>query len=322
MHDKPILIINFYGVLGLWKRNKIYLRHGVIHFIRNIRNLFQVVIVVTQETRQVYEKIGEVDAIYKTGESKFGCFYDQIYKDFKIKPEDIILKVLVVASVDLDEQYSKYVEKDQILFEKEAKKVYMGNRGNWNGIPLPSKKCKSMPVTILVQNMEMCDFYLAMSMKELRITPSENKPKIVFDFKINEQPLGIINTKSSFQSTQEEIKLEHNLRKWKSQSKSLPQVFSNFHQNRSKSHWKLVSPLTPTFLSIHLPTSRTSFFSPSAHQHILNYLSHLSILIQPRPPSPPNIPLPPPEEAGLGMYAQLKARNQKVFEWRKEYEVR
>lgn len=59
------------------------------------------------------------DGVYSVNKKNEKCpfvLYDQIYKDFKIKRCDVKLRVLALASINLDNEEIKNTKKENLLF--------------------------------------------------------------------------------------------------------------------------------------------------------------------------------------------------------------
>lgn len=126
-----------------------------------------------------------------TDECKF-CFYDQIYKDFKIGRDQIEYRVVVLSSCNLDKDQLKYSDKNEILFSHnvtETHKDYV--EANWKGLPLASKDYKNTPLTIFIQNPKMDAYFSWMSLKSLTITTNTKRPVSIFSFQIWKESIGV-----------------------------------------------------------------------------------------------------------------------------------
>lgn len=229
MHTKPIMIIYFDGTFGFVANGVLYLRHGIQKFINRIKDRFQIAIAINYSIKGcttladiLLKKSIHFDALYhikKITPMWIGVFYDQIYKDFKINQGDVLLKVCVLTSVNLDNQYAKYATRDQIIFEDErVNRFNSHNECNCHGVPLPSKRYKNVPVTLLIQNPMMNSFFWSMSLKYLKITQNDEKLNTIFSFKYNNWALGsaqfLRNKDSHYRNNNDDVIIEEKITRY------------------------------------------------------------------------------------------------------------
>lgn len=176
LKTQPLLIIFFDGCLGFLNCNNLYLKPGVRKFVNRIYSYTQIVIATKLSpdlaivlSRVLTQELINYDGVYSiSADSQNHKFvvYDQIYKDFRIKPDEVEKRVLVLSTVNLDRDYMKYSTTQDLLFSWEGTKSYKSySECNCIGVPIASKEFSSAPITIFVQNPAMDPYFSWMSLK-------------------------------------------------------------------------------------------------------------------------------------------------------------
>lgn len=126
-------------------------------------------------------------------------FYDQIYKDFKIKKCDVKIRVLAIGCLNLENEEIKYKlsrPESCIMIKTEQNKSKMEAELNCLGLPMPSVDYKDPPLTLLTQNPYMWGGFLSSSLKSVNFTPLCEKATSIFSYQINGYDIGrVINFK-------------------------------------------------------------------------------------------------------------------------------
>ena len=145
MMERPIVIINFCGIVGNFTKEQIFSDSKVKFVIRGdsasalqyFWSYFQVVLFLHSDSKNYTNKIREwlktnnimVDAIYrkKNQDNSYEQWYTQIFKDFNItSPKSISLRVLVISSFDLDWNMLNSNLELKTLLSKEGRKLVRG----------------------------------------------------------------------------------------------------------------------------------------------------------------------------------------------------
>ena len=170
---KPVLIINFEGVLGdhfrlSWSKEqpKTLIRKGVRLAFGKLKEEFLIVLVLSYQEKTSFEvlnmfikKVGYLDAAYvrESKETpKFRQDYSQIYEDFNIFNCEIPDKVLLVTSLQIDMFEVKQRQGEALIYEKSASS---NKRYICNFAPSLSAKYSCSPVTLLVSHFQMATVF-------------------------------------------------------------------------------------------------------------------------------------------------------------------
>lgn len=184
MMERPIVIINFCGIVGNFTKEQIFsdskvkfvIRGGSALALQYFWSYFQVVLFLHSDSKNYTNKIREwlkvhnimVDAIYrkKSQDNSYEQWYTQIFKDFNItSSKSISTRVLVISSFDLDSNVLKNDLELKSLLSKEGRKLVRGLYFTMNSklessdltAPLDvnnssKKSILDMPLTLLFPN--------------------------------------------------------------------------------------------------------------------------------------------------------------------------
>lgn len=184
MMDRPIVIINFEGIIGHFHKEKIWseknfkliTRGHASNGLRMFWNYFQVVVYVRKNLKKNTVKVKDwmkskgilVDAIYTSKEVNDSVEedYAQIYNDFNIvNSKQIAKSIIVINSVDIDIPNIEGSQLEKMIFDKTQGYIVSGlpYTINWNSMLeekenksfLPKSKPKSimdMPLSIMFPN--------------------------------------------------------------------------------------------------------------------------------------------------------------------------
>ena len=183
MMEKPIIIINFWGIIGNFSKEQLFsdnkvkfvIRGGSASALQMFCSYFQVILFLHSDSKKYTSKIREwlkshnimVDAIYrrKSQDNSYEQWYTQIFKDFNItSPKSISMRVLVISSLDLDGNTINNDTELKTILSKEGRKLVRGLYFTLNSklessdltapldINIPKKSAMDMPLTLLFPN--------------------------------------------------------------------------------------------------------------------------------------------------------------------------
>ncbi|CAI2364137.1 unnamed protein product [Moneuplotes crassus] len=178
MAGKPILIINFHGVLGCLRKSNsniddlckvkkyyqqtqekdVFIRQASGKNLKSLMGSFQIVLFINKYAKRhetfiniVESRVGDVfDAIYTRCSYKNDnkvVDYSQIYEDFCIKTEDIDNKVAVLCPINMETEEVKDREREELLFIDNTQN-YCYKNIIAECIPMNSNACRN-PLSIL-----------------------------------------------------------------------------------------------------------------------------------------------------------------------------